>query len=91
MSTGSSSNHDPPTGTTITLVRGDEWWVATDEETGVASQGKSRKAALENLDEAVALYQGEVGRKPTDEELREIGIDPEDNVPGRGDLPEILK
>jgi predicted RNase H-like HicB family nuclease len=91
MSTGSSANHDPPTGTTITLVRGDEWWVATDEETGVASQGKSRKAALENLDEAVALYQGEIGREPTDDELREIGIDPEDNVPGRGDLPEILK
>ncbi len=91
MSTDSSSNHDRPTGTTITLVRGEEWWVATDEATGVASQGKTRQEALENLDEAVALHEGEVGRQPTDEELRELGIDPGDNEPGRGDLPDVLK
>ena len=91
MSTGSHANHDPPTGTTITLVRGEEWWVATDERTGVTTQGKSRQTALENLDEAVALYKGDAGREPTDEELRDIGIDPEDNEPGRGELPDVLK
>jgi len=33
----------------------DGWWTAIDEETGVASQGETREAALDNLDEAVEL------------------------------------
>ena len=64
----------------ITLVEEDDWWVATDEsvgEHGVASQGRTREEALENLDEAVALYNGETGEPVTDEDLREWGIDPE--------------
>jgi hypothetical protein len=40
MSTESNTNQDPPIGTTITLNYDDEWWVASDEETGVTSQGK---------------------------------------------------
>ncbi|QSG02780.1 type II toxin-antitoxin system HicB family antitoxin [Natranaeroarchaeum sulfidigenes] len=79
MSTDSSSNHDPPTGTTITLTRETNWWVAKDEETGVASQGKSRQEALENLDEALQGYHGD-GDPPSDEDLREMGIDPEHNT-----------
>ncbi|MFO7926405.1 type II toxin-antitoxin system HicB family antitoxin [Natronomonas sp.] len=66
----------------IRLWREDDGWIAKDSETGVTTQGQSREAALENLDEAVALYNGEVGRKPTDEELRELGIDPADNTTG---------
>lgn len=42
------------TGREIRLVEEDDgWWSAIDEEAGVASQGASREAALENLDEAV--------------------------------------
>ncbi|WP_436347990.1 type II toxin-antitoxin system HicB family antitoxin [Natronorubrum sp. FCH18a] len=65
-------------------IRQDEggWWVATDEYTGVSSQGKTRFEALENLNEAVDGYKGE-GREPTPEELREIGIDPDKNVSGK--------
>jgi predicted RNase H-like HicB family nuclease len=76
----------------ITLTEDDEtgWWTAVDEETGVASQGETRQEALESLDEAVALYKGEIGREPTDEELREVGIDPEDNE-STGELPDVLK
>jgi predicted RNase H-like HicB family nuclease len=74
----------------IHLVSDGEWWVATDVETGVASQGKSRAEALENLDEAVALHRGEIGRRPTDEELREMGVDPEDNVTGDQEPPDVL-
>ena len=76
----------------ITLTQDDETdrWTAVDEGTGVASQGETRHEALENLDEAVALYKGEIGREPTDEELREVGIDPEDNETG-GELPDVLK
>ena len=44
------------TGREIRLIEEDDgWWSAVDEETGVASQGPSRAAALENLDEAVEL------------------------------------
>lgn len=43
----------------------DDTWVAEDVETGVESQDASREVALENIDEAVALYDGEVGRQPT--------------------------
>jgi hypothetical protein len=74
----------------IRLVDDGEWWVATDVETGVTSQGDTREAALANLDEAVALNRGEIGRPPTDEELREMGIDPEDNVTGDQEPPDVL-
>ncbi|MFC7075466.1 type II toxin-antitoxin system HicB family antitoxin [Haloarcula halophila] len=44
------------TGREIRLIEEDDgWWSAVDEETGVASQGPSRTAALENLDEAIEL------------------------------------
>lgn len=74
----------------IRLVHSGDLWVATDVETGVASQGETRAAALENLDEAVALHRGEIGRPPSDEELRELGIDPDDNVTGEEELPDVL-
>jgi predicted RNase H-like HicB family nuclease len=44
------------TGREIRLLENDDgWWTAIDEATGVASQGETREAALENLDEAVEL------------------------------------
>ncbi len=80
-----SADAEKPIETKITLVRGEdsEYWVAHDDETGVASQGKTRQEALENLDEAVALHRGERG-DPIDtpeaerEVLRELGIDPDE-------------
>lgn len=71
----------------ITLTEEDEWWVAKDEDVGVASQGKTRNEALANLDEAVALHTGEIGNPVTDEDLREWGIDPAD-VPDGPRTPE---
>lgn len=86
-----SGRDSPTTPVEITLSLGEsgDLWVARDEETGVASQGETREAALENLDEAVALYRGDIGREPTDEELRELDIDPEANTPG--ELPDVLE
>ena len=81
---------DPPPGTTITLTRESEWWVAKDEDTGVASQGKTRQEALENLDEALEGYYGD-GEPPTNEELREAGIDPEQNTSGSIENSEIFE
>jgi predicted RNase H-like HicB family nuclease len=92
MSTDTDSGGDGPTPPKeITLSLGDDGdlWVARDEETGVASQGTTREEALTNLDEAVALYRGEIGRAPTDEERRELGIDPTDSEPGT--LPDVLE
>lgn len=60
-----------------------------DTKSGVASQGETREAALENLDDAVAGYEG-AGRLLTDEELRELEIDPEDNE-CLGELPDVLQ
>lgn len=74
----------------IRLVHSGDLWVATDVETGVASQGETRAVALANLDEAIALHRGEIGRPPSDEELRELGIDPDDNVTGEEEPPEVL-
>jgi len=76
---------------TITLTENEDgWWTARNVKVGVSSQGPTKQEALENLEEAVALHKGETGREPTDEELREIGIDPEDNETG-GELPDVLK
>ena len=75
----------------IHLWREGDWWIATDINTGVTTQGQSRRAALENLDEAVALHTDEIGSEPTDAELRELGIDPESNTTGEQEPPETLK
>lgn len=75
------------TGTRIILEKEHEWWVATDEGTGVASQGRTREEALAMLDEAVALYEGDGGEPVTDDDLREWGIDP-DSVPEEPSVPD---
>lgn len=46
------------TGRTITLEQNDDgWWTAIDEQSGAVSQGDTRAAALENLDEAIGLVE----------------------------------
>lgn len=90
MSTGSAADHDRETEVEIYLTYDGNWWVAREEETGVASQGRTRTAALENLDEALAGYRGE-GVPPTEEDLRELGIDPERNTSGSLDDSEIFE
>jgi predicted RNase H-like HicB family nuclease len=80
------------TGREIRLLENDDgWWTAIDEATGVASQGETREAALEDLDEAVALHQGD-GEPIEDEEafLREVGVDPE-GVEETEDHPEFTQ
>ncbi|WP_415379338.1 type II toxin-antitoxin system HicB family antitoxin [Halosimplex sp. TS25] len=71
----------------VHLWREGDVWIAKDVETGVASQGDSRGEALEMLDEAVALHEGEAGRPVTDADLEELGIDP-DSVPGDPGQPD---
>jgi predicted RNase H-like HicB family nuclease len=77
----------------IRLVDSGEWWVATDIETGVASQGETRAEALSNLDEAVALHQQDEDtvETPADERemLRELGIDPDEVERARADSDDL--
>lgn len=41
----------------VTLRKSDGWIVARDEETGVSSQGATKADALENLADAIELYE----------------------------------
>ena len=68
-----------------------EWWVAKNVETSVTTQGPSREEALENLNDAVALHECGTGRPPTDEELRELGIDPANNTTGDREPSDVLE
>ena len=90
------SDDDPenagvPTRISLELSDDGEVWLVRDEDTGVATEGETRQHALEMLDEAVAAYKGEAGREPTDEELREVGIDPEQNTSGSIEDSEIFE
>lgn len=44
----------------VILTEEEEWIVATDATTGIASQGKNKKEALENIKEALELYYEDV-------------------------------
>jgi len=83
----------------LTLSDDGEIWTAKDEDSGVASQGKTREEALEMLDEAVALHRGEIGEsidswEEEKEALEELGIDPEGVKEAReedSELPEFMQ
>lgn len=83
-SPGNDDDDDP-----IEVYRSESAWVARHTELGVASQGQTREEALGNLDDAVKLHTGEKGRPVTDEDLEELGIDPDDipDEPQKPDAP----
>lgn len=62
---------------------------ARDIETGVASFGETKAEALAMLAEALELHEGG-GEPVTDEDLRELGIDP-DAVGSDEELPEFMR
>lgn len=76
-----------PTHITLELSEDGEMWIVTDEETGVTTQGETREHALEMIDDAVNLFKGETGEPVTDDDLRELGIDP-DTVPDEPGVPD---
>lgn len=83
----------------IRMWREGDGWVITDVETGVTTQGETREHALEMLDEAVALHNGEDGESidtPEEERetLRDLGIDPDEVSAARDEndeLPEFMQ
>lgn len=87
----SSTRDGEPHKDEIRMWREGDSWIITDVETGITTQGETRQEALEMLDDAVAGYKGERGHEPTDEELQDLGVDPEDNTTGNGDLPDFMQ
>lgn len=59
------------------LKNPDGQWTARDLRVEVTAQGESRDAALDALDAVVEAVEGDGGRRPTDEEIRALGVDPE--------------
>jgi len=79
-------------GREIRLVENpDGQWTARDLDAEVTAQGETRAAALGALDDVVAALSGEAGHEPTDEELRELGVDPDAAREQDDELPDILK
>lgn len=87
----SSTRDGDPHEDEIRMWREGDMWVITDVDTGVTTQGETRQEALDMLDDAVAAYNDDRGHEPTDEELRELGIDPDDNPTGDGELPDFMQ
>jgi predicted RNase H-like HicB family nuclease len=77
MSRADTGESDSPRREIRLIEETDGWWSAVDETTGVASQGETQSEALANLEEALALHRGDVGEPLTDDDLRDLGIDPE--------------
>ena len=73
------------------LENPDGLWTARDLEVEVTAQGETRTAALENLDAVVAAVTGDGGHEPTDEELRDLGVDPERARSQDDDRPDVLR
>ena len=76
----------------IRLVKSpDGRWTARDLSVGVVAQGKNRGVALDNLDAVVEAVEGNGGRPPTDDEIRDLGVEPEvARSQGEG-VPDILQ
>ena len=76
----------------ISLIEDDSGlWTARDVDKKLTAQGTSKEEALANLDAVVAAVEGEGGHEPTDEELRELGVDPEVARTQSNDMPELFE
>ena len=90
MATDADRNDDPRQD--IRLVQNpDGQWTARDRLNGLTAQGQTRQEALAALDDVVAAVHGDGGHEPTDEELRELGVEPETARSQDGDLPDVLQ
>ncbi|NLV10704.1 type II toxin-antitoxin system HicB family antitoxin [Halomicrobium mukohataei] len=83
---------DDPDGREIRLLENpDGQWTARDVQVGISAQGTTRAEALDALDDVVAAIRGDGGHEPTDEEIRDLGVDPEDARSQGDELPDVLK
>ncbi|MFB6085834.1 MAG: type II toxin-antitoxin system HicB family antitoxin [Halodesulfurarchaeum sp.] len=73
------------------LKNPDGQWTARDLRVEVTAQGESREEALENLDAVVAAIESDGGDSPTDDEIRDLGVDPDAARSQDDELPDILQ
>lgn len=73
------------------LKNPDGQWTARDLRVGVTAQGETRDAALDNLDALVNAVEGDGGHSPTDDEIRDLGVDPEVARSQDDELPDVLQ
>lgn len=69
----------------------DGQWTARDVRAEVTAQGATRTEALEALDAVVEAVAGDGGHVPTDEEIQNLGVDPETAREQDDDIPDILE
>ena len=91
MARADASDGNGPTREIRLLENPDGQWTARDLRVGVTAQGESRAAALDNLDAVVAAVDGDGGHPPTDEEIRDLGVDPEVARSQDDELPDVLE
>jgi hypothetical protein len=91
MATADSGDTDAPDREIRLLKNPDGQWTARDLRVGVTAQGESRDAALDNLDAVVEAVEGDGGRPPTDDEIRDLGVDPETARTQGDELPDVLQ
>jgi len=91
MAQADSGDADAPDREIRLLKNPDGQWTARDLRVEVTAQGESRDAALNALDAVIQAVEGDGGQPPTDEEFREIGVDPEIARSQGNDLPDVLQ
>jgi len=85
-----SASRDPD-GDGVRFVHEDDGRVtAVDEETGVASFGDTKAAALRMLAEALELHEGG-GEPVTEADLSEWGLDADDATGEPEELPDFMR
>jgi predicted RNase H-like HicB family nuclease len=91
MARADSGNSDSPDREIRLVKNPDGQWTARDLRVGVTAQGKTRDVALENLDAVIEAVDGDGGRSPTDEEIRDLGVDPEVARSQSDEIPDVLQ
>jgi predicted RNase H-like HicB family nuclease len=91
MARADSTDGDGPDREIRLLKNPDGQWTARDLSAGVTAQGQSRSVALDNLDAVVEAVEGEGGHPPTDDEIRDLGVDPEAAWTRGDELPDVLQ
>jgi hypothetical protein len=66
-------------------------WTARDLRVEVSAQAETRTDALDVLDAVVAALDGDGGHEPTDEEIEDLGVDPETARTQSDELPDVLQ
>ncbi|WP_135667747.1 type II toxin-antitoxin system HicB family antitoxin [Halorhabdus rudnickae] len=91
MAQADSGDADSPDREIRLLKNPNGQWTARDLRVGVTAQGESRAVALDNLDAVVEAVEGSGGHPPTDDEIRDLGVDPEVARSQDDELPDVLQ